>query len=392
MQFTISMFGLFVCLLMLLNIKQTNRVNIYLIYYLVLINLFNVIHYSTMYSDNKYLGVIFLVHFQPLIVLTGPVLFFYVRGVLKDDPRLSKSDWIHFLPAFIYLINVSRYYFYSIDKKLLFAENVIQNRIVMLNFDPVLFSGNISYLFRSILALSYTTAAFILVYKHYKDDLRKHFQNILIFRWLILILSFNYIINFSIFYYVAKLLYNWNFNEGITVYPWGAFALGLTFLIFINLVIFFFPNILYGLPRMDYKINKENKNSSKLILNEEIATKSVKDFEISSEKLQLIAEKLEEYLKQIPFTKPDFNLTLVSNETKIPKHHISYYFKVNLGTDFSEWKNKIRVEYVIQLVKSGESDNLTLEAISKKAGFVSRSNFINAFKLQTGKTPSEYFH
>ena len=390
MQFTISMFGLFVCLLLLINIKQTNRVNIYLIFFLVLINLFNVIQYCTMFSNNKYLAAICLVHFQPIIVLTGPVLYFYVRGVLKDDAQLSKKDWIHFVPFLLYLINVSRYYFYSLDYKLAFAESVIQHREIMLNFDPVLFSGNISYIFRSLLVLTYTTSAAIMVYKHFKNDIRSHFQNALIFRWLTAFISFNYIMNISIFYYVGQLLYNWNLNGSITVVPWGAFLFGLIALITLNLIIFFFPDILYGLPRMDYRISKQKQIVFDHDLNASVS-KSVKDFEISIEKLELIAEKLKEYAITNPFINPAFNLTTVSNYTKIPKHHISYFFKVYLNTDFIEWKNNARVDYVIQLVNSGEAENLTLDAVSKMAGFVSRSTFINAFKQKTGMTPSEFF-
>ena len=390
MQFTISMFGLFVCLLLLINIKQTNRVNLYLIFFLILINLFNVIQYCTMFSNNKYLAVVCLVHFQPLIVLTGPMLYFYVRGVLKDDANLSKKDWIHFVPSLLYLVNVSKYYFYSLDHKLLFTERVIEHREIMLNFDPVLFSGNISYIFRSVLVLIYTSAAATMVYKHFKDDIRSHFQNALIFRWLTAFISFNYIMNISIFYYVGQLLYNWNLNGSITVVPWGAFLFGLIALITLNLKIFFFPDILYGLPRMDYRISKQKQIAFDYDLNASVS-KSFKDFEISIEKLELIAEKLKEYAITNPFINPAFNLTTVSNYTKIPKHHISYFFKVYLNTDFIEWKNNARVDYVIQLVNSGEAENLTLDAVSKMAGFVSRSTFINAFKQKTGMTPSEFF-
>ena len=158
----------------------------------------------------------------------------------------------------------------------------------------------------------------------------------------------------------------------------------------INLILFFFPSILYGLPRMDYKLSKTN---FEIEIKEDVndQSKIVKDFEISTEKLELIAEKLENYATSNPFISPNFNLTLMSIDTKIPKHHISYFFKVYLNSDFTEWKNKARIEYVISLIKSGEAENLTLDAISKKAGFVSRSTFINAFKSQTGKTPSEYF-
>jgi len=391
MQFTISMFGLFVCLLLLINIKQTNRVNLYLIFFLILINLFNVIQYCTMFSNNKYLAVVCLVHFQPLIVLTGPMLYFYVRGVLKDDAYLSNKDWIHFVPSLLYLVNVSKYYFYSLDHKLLFAERVIEHREIMLNFDPVLFSGNISYIFRSVLVLIYTSAAATMVYKHFKDDIRSHFQNALIFRWLTAFISFNYIMNISIFYYVGQLLYNWNLNGSITVVSWGAFLFGLIALIILNLILFFFPDILYGLPRMDYKLNKKKLVAFVESPDSLDQSKSVKDFEISIEKLDLIASKLNEYALSNPYINPDFNLTIMSNDTKIPKHHISYFFKMYLNSDFTEWKNKARVDYVITIINSGDAENLTLDAISKKAGFVSRSTFINAFKSYTGKTPSEYF-
>ena len=344
-----------------------------------------------MFSNNKYQAVVCLVHFQPLIVLTGPMLYFYVRGVLKDDAYLSNKDWIHFVPSLLYLVNVSKYYFYSLDHKLLFAERVIEHREIMLNFDPVLFSGNISYIFRSVLVLIYTSAAATMVYKHFKDDIRSHFQNALIFRWLTAFISFNYIMNISIFYYVGQLLYNWNLNGSITVVPWGAFLFGLIALIILNLILFFFPDILYGLPRMDYKLNKKKLVAFVESPDSLDQSKSVKDFEISIEKLDLIASKLNEYALSNPYINPDFNLTIMSNDTKIPKHHISYFFKMYLNSDFTEWKNKARVDYVITIINSGDAENLTLDAISKKAGFVSRSTFINAFKSYTGKTPSEYF-
>jgi hypothetical protein len=98
-----------------------------------------------MYSDNKYLGAIFMVHFQSIIVLTGPMLFFYVRGILKDDHKLYKKDWIHFMPLILYLINTSRYLFYSFDYKLSFAEKVIKSRMVMLEFYPSTSTPFVSY-------------------------------------------------------------------------------------------------------------------------------------------------------------------------------------------------------------------------------------------------------
>jgi AraC-like DNA-binding protein len=42
------------------------------------------------------------------------------------------------------------------------------------------------------------------------------------------------------------------------------------------------------------------------------------------------------------------------------------------------------------LLSEGFKQKLTLEAIGLECGFGSRTNFYNAFKKVTGKTPSEY--
>jgi AraC-like DNA-binding protein len=342
-----------------------------------------------MFSNNKYLAMICLVHFQPIIVLTGPMLYFYVRGVLKDDSQLYKKDWIHFVPSILYFINVSKFYFYSIDKKLAFAERVIEHREIMLNFDPVLFSGNIAYLVRSVLVISYTSAAAYLVFKHFKNDNARHKQDTLMLKWLTAFLGFNYIMNFGIFYYVGQLLYNWSFNGGITVIPWGAFLFGIIALIVLNLLLFFFPRILYGLPQLDY--NLKNVSKVELIPNE-VSTKQEQDYGISEERIELLKTKISKYCENHPYINPNFSLPSMSFETGIPVHHISYYFNVVLNTNFSLWKNGLRIKYVMDLMKTESAEILTLDAISKKAGFVSRNTFIASFKQHTGLTPSEYLN
>jgi AraC-like DNA-binding protein len=42
------------------------------------------------------------------------------------------------------------------------------------------------------------------------------------------------------------------------------------------------------------------------------------------------------------------------------------------------------------MIESGESKKITIEAIATNVGFASRSKFIDAFKDQTGITPSAY--
>lgn len=80
----------------------------------------------------------------------------------------------------------------------------------------------------------------------------------------------------------------------------------------------------------------------------------------------------------------------MSADTDIPAHHLSYYLNEHLKINFNTWKNDLRINHVISLIESGSYETLTLDALSKQSGFGSRSSFINAFKLKTGQTPSEY--
>jgi AraC-like DNA-binding protein len=61
-----------------------------------------------------------------------------------------------------------------------------------------------------------------------------------------------------------------------------------------------------------------------------------------------------------------------------------------LKVNFSDWKNSARINHAKDLISNGQAKNLTLEAIALSCGYLSRSNFINAFKKYTGKNPSEF--
>lgn len=65
-----------------------------------------------------------------------------------------------------------------------------------------------------------------------------------------------------------------------------------------------------------------------------------------------------------------------------------YTFK-NYQLSFIDLINKNRVEYFVELIKSGKYNNYTIEALSKLAGFGSRIHLYNNFKRFHGGTPSD---
>ena len=87
---------------------------------------------------------------------------------------------------------------------------------------------------------------------------------------------------------------------------------------------------------------------------------------------------------------PEFSLSQMSFDLKIPERFLSNYFNKDLNITFSEWRKNLRIDYVCRLIEAGESKNLTIEAIATNAGFASRSKFIDAFKERKGVTPSAF--
>ena len=91
-----------------------------------------------------------------------------------------------------------------------------------------------------------------------------------------------------------------------------------------------------------------------------------------------------------PFLSFDFALSDISLYLKVPQNHVSYCINCLMGKKFSKLKTELRIKHAVELLKNGTHSLLTIEAISEKAGFKSRSNFYSSFKEETGYTPSDY--
>jgi len=104
-----------------------------------------------------------------------------------------------------------------------------------------------------------------------------------------------------------------------------------------------------------------------------------------------LVEKINDYLqKEEPYINPEFSINELAAALKVPVHHVSYCLNTLMNVKFTTLRTQLRIKYAIKLLNSGQSDELSMDGIGKKAGFSTRSNFYNAFKTETGLTPSEY--
>lgn len=392
MLLSITILGFIVTFLLLINLRQSNKVNIYLFFFLLINNIYSLSHYATVYSGNKVLIAIMLVHFTPLYLLVGPMFYFYVRGLLTDDHKLNKTDYLHFIPALLFFINITPYVLHGWDYKIQYAENVVKDAQNFINIDYIFLQPKLSFLTRPIIALIYVIASVVLVFRRGLNENYLSHQAKLIYKWIILLITTSAILYLGFLLFTALSFYSNSYHVAVKQ---GDIILLSTVigLIILNLSLLFFPNILYGLPQLDYAIvTKENRAEEERLGIAEDVKKQSRSFEISDERLNLLNLKIERYIEHKPYLSPEFNLTVMSTDTDIPVHHLSYYFNEHLKINFNTWKNDLKIDHVIHLIRNGSGEILTLDALAKQAGFGSRTSFFNSFKQKIGVTPSEYLN
>ncbi len=77
-----------------------------------------------------------------------------------------------------------------------------------------------------------------------------------------------------------------------------------------------------------------------------------------------------------PYLQSDCNLAYIAKLTKIPAHHISYFFREVRHQSFNDYRNTWRVEHAKNLILEGKTDDLSMEGIGSLSGFSSRNTFL----------------
>jgi AraC-like DNA-binding protein len=153
------------------------------------------------------------------------------------------------------------------------------------------------------------------------------------------------------------------------------------------ILIFTFPEILYGIPRANKthlkSESKKNKSSSKK-LNTQVLIGTSPDFE---DPFQETSQKIISYLhEKKPYLNPKFKIDDLVNDLQIPKHHIYYCFNNVLNEKFTTIRNNLRIEHSKTALLSDQLKLMTVEAIGMSSGFASKSNFFAIFGNFTSGT------
>jgi AraC-like DNA-binding protein len=307
---------------------------------------------------------------EPLNLAIGPFLYLYIKRSI--DQGGSKKEWLHLLPAIIYL----GYIFPDFLQPNEFQYNSYVNSIhpdwplldVKLNFptDPLdikkylnlAMAGQISfYISLSIIKLEKKSRQSGLSVFRTHDDVLRSLRN-LVFHILAIILIF----------IIVKL----SFQADL-----GDYFIGMYVSLFVMITTFRVMNDSTYFERsasfMDISIGKYRKSS----LNE-------------SAKQQILAIIIKEFEKGNYFSENLASLADLSKKIGESKHHVSQVINEKLGKNFFELLASYRIEKAKSILTEDKSGRLTIEEVSEMVGYNSKTAFNNSFRKLTGKTPSEF--
>jgi len=321
--------------------------------FLILVNLNN--------DNSQFLKIISI----NLTLLYGPVLFNYVNELRsKSNDRKRFLLW-HFTPFFIFL-----------SLTFLFFDNSSFHRILAL-------SGAVSGLLYCIITL--------LALKDHKKQIVDLFSNIkgISLNWIGKLVNGVVIIWGGVFILVIlkqivriEIPLNWFF----VVIP--LFISYIGYHGFKQRVIFQFVTN-EGNYKSNTKFEAENApigREQKLLIDS-----SYKKSSLQEKDMVRIFKSIENSMKTDSlFLQENLSLQDLSENVKIPQHHITQTLNIYKEISFYDYINAYRVEAFINKLQKGDSDKFSLLGLAFDCGFNSKSSFNRVFKNITGKSPSEF--
>lgn len=320
-------------------------------------------------------------------MLIAPSAYLHTKTIIEKNQEFKKSDLVHLIPSFLIFINYIPLFFLNTNDLELLVNNVVKSLEVNYTHQDGFVPESLTILFRSIIAIVYLIFQLILIYKYKQSNNSEKNTNKENLNWkwakkftftltaYTLSILLIYIIVFNGWLNGVSKFKNLSSLSMHLIY----YVFSLTF-IFFSLYIIINPRQIFGLPPI---IDKKSKIIDHL--------DNINKDTIPYQKIKHHLNKLETFFHtQKPYLNQNINLSDIASEIDIPAKEISYILNNHLGVRLSEYINTYRLkEFEEKYNKSKEK--YTIEGLSQKVGFKSKSAFYKAFKDYYNQTPKKYF-
>ena len=294
--------------------------------------------------------------------LYGPLLYFYVKGVVYSNFNFSSKDLVHFIPYGLYVTYVLL---------LIFTLNPvdqaqISQKIATSDLPTWVFLVSILiyiYIFSYLWMCQRTLTTYRSIIKDKFSSIEK-----INLDWLgFIIRSFTVITIIAMVHNVVPVF-------GSTFYHYASLIVLLIFtFFFVNRVLIRAlnqPEIFSGIDL------KELDKYSGSNLNEE-------EINIYNAQLTMVLEKEKLYLN------PELTIKDLADQLQTSAKVLSQVINQSFNKKFYDFINSYRCEEV-KAILQGPDDKITILEAMYQAGFNSKSSFNKEFKKLTGQTPTEF--
>lgn len=293
----------------------------------------------------------------------GPLLYFYIKAFTTKDFKFRPRHAFHLLPALIFAVGIIIIF----QNETEFWERFQELRASSGNENRPRVPG----LVLIFLTLFYFVLSFRLLRKfrtHVKSS--SSFIDQTRFRWLMFLFGILLlpILSACFSFFIVNL-------TKLEVVPgFGASVL----LLLIHLLYILKPEIFSGYP-LDLRFPEEEEE------------KRYESSPLSSEQKELYLKKLLQHMEaERSFLKSELTLSELAQELKMNTRYLSQVINEKKSQNFMDFINGYRIELAKELLLKESHRKYTVLAIAHEVGFKSRSAFYEAFRKQTGTTPSAY--
>ena len=305
-----------------------------------------------------------IIPFVPILRFAiGPLLYFYIRGMVSGDVKLRRKEYLHFLPllldaqsqiiALLYITKilsipfVQHFYFLPSVQGFLFNRGILDNL-------PSFFSLLIYSIVCCRLILHHLSDPSLSVYK--LADLKRARNIIYVFFgviavWLITILRFVY-------------SYAWNY-----------------YILYIPVTMF-----IYWMGMVTYR------RHSGMTVQEifDYQKPQAKEYFTNSEANIYINQLIHLMESEKIYLDPSLKMDILAGKLSLSERSISNLLNRHVGKSFNDFVNGYRIEEAKRKLTDPARHQFTVAAIGFDCGFNSLATFQRCFKQFTGITPSQY--
>jgi AraC-like DNA-binding protein len=382
MVYTSLLLVFIVSLLLLLNHWHQNKGIAYLVIIIIGFGLRQTTLLVLNTSREPLLLASLIAHIDPLIALIGPSLIYYFKSVVKGKIVWDKMLFLLSIPALLCVINLMPYFAIPFENKVAYFRLASVNRpslaylFLLTNYQQsltMIFNlGCLTYGLRYLIKAKAGNGAYL-----------KKKISVLISR-ILAIIPINILPNLL----VVILLALKSKQPGKIDFA-NPSVLNDQFLFFLTLLLplslFLIPSWLYN-EKDPLSFLENFVLAYKNVGNEKAKFSAEDSFEKSSDLDRIIS-----YIEaEKPYIRTAFSLHDISHALNIPHNRVATCFSKQLKMAFPSYRNKLRIEYATDLLRSGTHLTTSIEGIAEMSGFKSKSIFYKIFKEEHGTTPTDW--